>query len=443
MHDRSLRMAVCEVTVGVGGTMSTFIDSLSSLADPVTSDIAERLGESSGSVAQATPATFATILAGMIGKMGDSHAFHEIFDLISGYSGDSAPAETADASPETPTPAAEADASTSLLNILFGEHWPAVTNGLASVAGFRNASSAWSLLSLLSPIALGFLARSIREDGLDATGLANELLDQKASINAAAPPGLMKLLSSGEAIATPNEADAWQRQRAVGAEQLAGDSFYQSPKRGWVPGLVAVLAVILLWFGLAQRSARRARVVSSRSATVDTVEPLGGRVVDTSGGEVSSNRSSSLLTLTLPTGVLLHIPQNGIEWRLVGFIRDSSQKVNDTTWFEFDRVRFAKGSATLTPDSHEQLNNIASILHAYPNVSVKVGGYTDNQGSATANRRLSQRRANTVKQELFRRGIPGNRLQAEGYGEDHPIADNSTESGRAENRRIALRITSK
>jgi len=74
---------------------------------------------------------------------------------------------------------------------------------------------------------------------------------------------------------------------------------------------------------------------------------------------------------------------------------------------------------------------------------VKVGGYTDNQGSATANRRLSQRQANVVKQELFRRGIPGNRLQAEGYGELNPVADNSTKGGRAENRRIALRVTAK
>ena len=420
--------------------MSTFIDTLSSLADPVTSDIAERLGESPGAVAQATPATFATILAGIIGKIGDPQAFRGIFNLISGYAGDSAPTESAEA---TTTTTPENNSGTSLLNTLFGEHWPAVTNGLASVAGFRNAASAWSLLSLLSPIALGFLAQTIREDGLDATQLANTLLDQKASINAAAPPGLMKLLSSGQPVAIPNEPDAWQRRRADTNQEFAGLSSSRAPNRGWLPGLVAVLAVILLWFGLAHRTARRARVASSRSATVDTVEPLGGRVVDTSGGEVSSNRVSSRATLTLPTGVMLHIPQNGVEWKLIGFIRDGSQTVNDTTWFEFDRLNFASGSATLTPESHEQLNNVAAILHAYPNVSVKVGAYTDNQGSATANRRLSQRRANAVKQELFRRGIAANRLQAEGYGEAYPIADNSTQAGRADNRRIALRVTSK
>jgi len=423
--------------------MSTFIDSLSSLADPVTSDIAERLGESSGSVAQATPAMFATILAGMIGKIGDPQAFHEIFALISGYTADTTTPEGSNAPTATSAEAPGTDSTTSLLDTLFGDHWPAVTSGLASVVGFTNTASVWSLLSLLSPIALGFLAKSVREDGLDAGGLANALLDQKAAVNAAAPPGLTRLLAGGEPVATPNDADPWPHRRRGFDEQLMGVTFDRPPNRGWVPGLVAVLAVILLWFGLAQRSARRAHVATLPNSPADTVEPLGGRVVDTSGGEVSSSPLSSPTVLTLPTGVLLHIPQSGVESKLVGFIRDSSQAVNDTTWFEFDRVHFASASATLTPESHEQLNNIAAILHAYHNVSVKVGGYTYNQGSATANRRLSQRQANVVKQELFRRGIPGNRLQAEGYGELNPVADNSTKGGRAENRRIALRVTAK
>ena len=64
-------------------------------------------------------------------------------------------------------------------------------------------------------------------------------------------------------------------------------------------------------------------------------------------------------------------------------------------------------------------------------------------GDPAANVRLSQSRADAVKADLVRRGVADGRLEAEGYGEQHPVADNATESGRAQNRRIAMRVTKK
>ena len=100
-------------------------------------------------------------------------------------------------------------------------------------------------------------------------------------------------------------------------------------------------------------------------------------------------------------------------------------------------------SATLTPDSEEQLRFVAQILKAYPNVRARIGGYTDNSGDASANVKLSQARAETVMKELVGQGIAANRLDARGYGAEHPVADNSTEEGRARNRRISLLVTAK
>jgi K(+)-stimulated pyrophosphate-energized sodium pump len=117
--------------------------------------------------------------------------------------------------------------------------------------------------------------------------------------------------------------------------------------------------------------------------------------------------------------------------------------VNDTTWFDFDRLTFDTNSATLSAQSQEQLGNIASILKAYPNMQIKIGGYTDNTGDYAANMQLSQQRADSVQQQLVGMGIAAERIQAEGYGPQHPIADNSTEAGRARNRRIALLVTRK
>jgi outer membrane protein OmpA-like peptidoglycan-associated protein len=80
-------------------------------------------------------------------------------------------------------------------------------------------------------------------------------------------------------------------------------------------------------------------------------------------------------------------------------------------------------------------------LKAYPAVHLKIGGYTDNSGDATANLQLSQDRATTVMNELVGMGIAPDRLEAKGYGESYPIATNTTEEGRARNGRVAFHVT--
>ena len=146
--------------------------------------------------------------------------------------------------------------------------------------------------------------------------------------------------------------------------------------------------------------------------------------------------------LKLPDGVELNIPKLGVENKLIDWI-ESSNPVDTTTWFDFDRLLFATGSATLEPASQEQLNNVAAILKAYPKVKIKLGGYTDNTGDPAANLKLSDDRAKSVEAELVKLGIDPARMQAEGYGQDHPVADNKTEEGRQLNRRISLRVTEK
>ena len=80
---------------------------------------------------------------------------------------------------------------------------------------------------------------------------------------------------------------------------------------------------------------------------------------------------------------------------------------------------------------------------AYPDVEVKIGGYTDNSGEEAANKQLSESRAGSVMRELVAMGISQDRLESEGYGEQHPVGDNNTEEGRQQNRRIAIRVTEK
>ncbi|MGB4853780.1 MAG: OmpA family protein, partial [Ignavibacteria bacterium] len=97
----------------------------------------------------------------------------------------------------------------------------------------------------------------------------------------------------------------------------------------------------------------------------------------------------------------------------------------------------------LRPSSEYQGKNVVAILKAFPNVNLKIGGYTDNTGNPKSNVKLSQDRADAVMNALIKNGIDATRLKAEGYGEQFPVASNDTPEGREKNRRVDVRISKK
>ncbi|MDZ7860183.1 MAG: OmpA family protein [Candidatus Krumholzibacteriota bacterium] len=99
-------------------------------------------------------------------------------------------------------------------------------------------------------------------------------------------------------------------------------------------------------------------------------------------------------------------------------------------------VHFESGSSKLTPDSYSVLDRVVKTLKAYPEVKVEIRGYTDSVGSWEANLKLSEKRANSVKEYLLNSGLASDRLVTEGYGEADPVESNETAEGRASNRRI-------
>lgn len=103
-------------------------------------------------------------------------------------------------------------------------------------------------------------------------------------------------------------------------------------------------------------------------------------------------------------------------------------------------IGFGVGSANLAPGSSPALNEVAEILKQTPDVTVEIGGHTDNEGPARLNREISLERAEEVKRYLAARGVPPARMVTKGYGEVHPIASNRHAEGRAQNRRIELRV---
>lgn len=103
-------------------------------------------------------------------------------------------------------------------------------------------------------------------------------------------------------------------------------------------------------------------------------------------------------------------------------------------------VNFDNDLSELRPDAQAILERAVANLKANPGVKVEIGGHTDSRNSDWYNLGLGERRAQVVMQYLISQGIDASRLTAKSYGESQPVADNETEEGRMENRRVELRI---
>lgn len=101
-------------------------------------------------------------------------------------------------------------------------------------------------------------------------------------------------------------------------------------------------------------------------------------------------------------------------------------------------IHFETGKAAIQPDSEDTLKQLAALLQQNPTLKLRVEGHTDNQGSLAANQLLSEKRAQAVVAWLVAHGADAAQLKAQGLGQTKPVADNSTEDGRAKNRRVEL-----
>jgi outer membrane protein OmpA-like peptidoglycan-associated protein len=99
-------------------------------------------------------------------------------------------------------------------------------------------------------------------------------------------------------------------------------------------------------------------------------------------------------------------------------------------------INFDVNKATIKPESMGTLNMIVQVMKDNPEIKFEVGGHTDGDGADDYNLKLSQQRADAVKDQLIKLGIDGSRLTAKGYGETKPISDNTSLEGKANNRRV-------
>ncbi len=300
-----------------------------------------------------------------------------------------------------------------LLSKIFGGKLSAVNDLVARTGGVSSSSSS-KLLSLAAPLTLGVLGKRAAAQGLDASGLASSLLNEKSEIDAAAPSGLTQILGGGPTLVSSRLAEPVHIER-VSAEAPAEPPRAQ-PMR-WLPlALAALIALALLLF------------VRGRTAK--------------STADLASRTPNALSRIDLPGGTNISVPRGSINYNLAAFLADQSATSVPKT-FVFDHLNFESATTRLTPASVATVNALASILKAYPSAQVQLVGHTDNTGFPEANQTLSLDRANAVKGMLVSQGVSADRISTAGYGQDRPIASNDTEAGRAQNRRLELNVTGK
>jgi OmpA-OmpF porin, OOP family len=343
-------------------------------------EIARALGEPEQSTGQGMQWAIASMLSGIASKADDSMALREILDVASHEAGDVPWSRLTAAASEPNSPLISGGSQ--LLSRLFRGGESSVANALSRESGLRS-STASTLMAMAAPLVTSYLSRRMRDEGMTINRLGQMLKQESSSFRNALPAGLREVLRT---IAPPPH---------IPTPDVAQTTHDPSSTSRWLTVLgLAVLIPGLFWLF------SQARKQNTDSTTI---------------GEASRTAtapSSAFVTRKLHNDVELNLPENGAEVLLIGFIEDPARPVDQGPWFSLDRLMFDTGSATPRAESREQLNNIAAILVAYPDVRLQVGGYPDNVGSAQRNLKLSQDRANVVVAELVRRGISPDRLSA-------------------------------
>lgn len=424
-------------------------ESLTNLVGPgLTRNASALLDEHEYGVGRAMHASLSVILSGLERNAGDAGLMSEVAKLVGDRTNDPSQLSNLATIVKQGANSATSALGDKLLSLLFANRKEAINSAVARASGIGGQSSA-HLMPIAAGMVLAQLGKRFGPGVPPQTAIAGAIAGDRTTIIKAVPNYLSRLIPLGRGSTTLETA---------AMKPAAGPAGSKRDENGgslaWLLLPLLVLGGLVLFF-LNQQATEEPREAAAPPPPVASSD--GGSTTSRPDYRYDYAPSSSrpaaepakappiagLTRLTLPNGIDVdHVP-GGVEPRMIDFIGDRWSFIDKTKWFDFDRVRFVTGSSQLTPGSRAQLRNVAKILQAYPNVAIKIGGYTDNVGDPQTNLRLSTDRAKRVMEELVRLGVSADRLEAEGYGDLHPIADNSTAEGRAKNRRTALSIRAK
>jgi OmpA-OmpF porin, OOP family len=342
-----------------------------------------------------------------------------------------------------------------LMNTAFGDRGSAVAGVLAKSSGVGSGAASHAL-SLALPLVMGVLGKYVLANRLSAGGLAQTLFGQKKALldDPNTPPGLAGALGASSLsglggpsaeVAEPHVSTT-QAPVTVGHEparvtsRVHGVDVHRkrSPWAFLIPALL--LGALLIWgiSSLTRSHAPRVGVTAPqptlRAPEVPSVAPP---------SEVPSAAPSiqapAVGPVTLPGGKSLDVSPDSAEAQMAGALADSSTSLPRT--FNFDHLNFDYASATVSASSTKTVDDLATVLQAYPSARIRVVGHTDSLGTPATNQTLSESRASAIKDALVAKGIAADRIETSGEAATSPAPGTAPPS--ASNRRAEVVLLSR
>jgi outer membrane protein OmpA-like peptidoglycan-associated protein len=456
-------------------------DALDALIRDVASPFAKNLGETEQATEWGLRTSVIALVETLQRQSADSQFFNLVIELVDHFR-----RTNDDATAESYFSPASIAAGSSLVEGVFGASRTVLAEEISRAASLQPHAAA-CVLNVAAALLLKSLEPDVSEEGLRETVSGSELPEDVSRHSPQPPSGKQGLLA---AKSTNDEAPDRKKLR--------------NPKLSWFLLAAATISIVgLTWrFGRDTHSSHEIPSASIKEPSLSTESDAGAKPVpdmtpqqareapaapkeDVAAialSEGMAKRAHEVVPLTptpespptppkqaespglkeaesimkpanntgdirgdivrakLPNGVEMNTSKSGVEGELLTFLEHGSQESGE---FILDEISFAAGNKTLKSSSREQLKNLAKILKAYPNTEIVINGYTDNPGVKAHNLRLSRERASYVLRELARIGVDKSRMTAKGFGDDHPLASNNSEEGRARNRRISIYVTRK
>ena len=427
---------------------SMFESILGTVTPETTQLMAERMGESPSAVQHGLGAATAATLSGLARNSGEPGFMDRLIRMVGRANGQNTLGSVTSMISAGPSGAA-GEFGNRLTGLVFGSQQGEVASLVSQHSGL-SGSAGGGIVKMAGALVLGHLARMHAAGSLNPNTLPGTLRTEAAGLANHVPGGFLGSLAglggvsglAGAGRETIDRGETVVRNETVSrgpgySNVLHAEGPHLPERNRWaVPAIAGLVGAAVLGWIVHRLVGNTAPAVNETARNVITTTPYNAVVVHTTA-------LGQRINISLPDGAHINVPSNGVEARLIRVIQHPDTQGSGVAWIDFDHLLFENNQASLQPQSDGQLDNIAAILKAYPAVKVGLGGYTDNTGDATANRLLSEQRADNVMTALVQRGIDPTRLSAHGYGDENPVADNSTLAGRQKNSRIAIRVASK
>lgn len=408
------------------------------LSPELLSQASTQLGESESGVSKAIGGLLPAVLGGLANNSNNP----TVLEAISGASSSGILGNLLGSSSNN-------SLISSVVSAIFGDKLGGLLNIISGHSGVSN-SSASSLLNLVTGAAIGSFGKIASDNNLGASGISSLLSEQKGLISSLLPAGLsLGSLGLGNLFGDASDtatkvSDAFSDVK----KEVSGTvpSYSSSDDNGggggfwkWLlPLLLLGLAAWFLWkqCGKKEGDASMTATADSTVVTTDTVS------VD---GDATAAKVDTDIDLN---GVKLKGYAGGMEDQMISFLKSDGYKTATddealkNKWYNFDHVNFKIGSSTeLEEGSQGQIDNLVTILKAFPDAKIKIGGYTDKTGNEADNVKLSQARADFIKAALAKAGVGAQVLETKGYGSEFAtVPATASNEERAVDRKMAVRF---